>query len=159
MDAASRISFFVPGLPATQGSKVHLGKGRIVDSCKRLKPWRAAVAAAAIDAHSGPILTGPVRLAVDFHLPRPKWHHGTGRNAGTIKPSAPPLPIVKPDLSKMLRAVEDAMRGIIWRDDSQVVICESAKLYADEPLQPGALVSIHAIPDGDTMGHDEPNPG
>lgn len=36
--------FAVFGLPAPQGSKRHVGEGRMVESSKRVKPWRRQVA-------------------------------------------------------------------------------------------------------------------
>lgn len=33
--------FSVLGLPAPQGSKTHVGEGRMVESSKRVKPWHA----------------------------------------------------------------------------------------------------------------------
>ena len=63
---------FVPGLPATQGSKRHVGRGIIVDSCNRLAPWRNLVAftAAASTAGRQPCDTA-VAVQVTFYLPRP----------------------------------------------------------------------------------------
>ena len=61
----------------------------MVESSKRVKPWRRQVAAAYRDHCFGDMLDGPVSVTVDFYLPRPKSHYGTGRNAGALKPSAP----------------------------------------------------------------------
>jgi Holliday junction resolvase RusA-like endonuclease len=72
---------------------------------------------------------GPVGLAVVFHLRRPKGHFGTGRNADRVKASSPAWPCVKPDCTKLLRGVEDAMTGIVWRDDAQVVEQMVSKVY------------------------------
>jgi Holliday junction resolvase RusA-like endonuclease len=40
-------------------------------------------------------------------------------------------PTVKPDLTKLLRAVEDALTGVVWRDDSQIIHQVVNKEYAD----------------------------
>lgn len=42
------IKFFVAGVPAPQGSKV-LMRGRMIESSKKLKPWREAVRQAAAE--------------------------------------------------------------------------------------------------------------
>ena len=54
-----------------------------------------------------------------------------------------PLPIVPPDLDKLLRAVGDGIgqSGYIWGDDSQIVEMEGHKYYADD-RQPGAIIKI-----------------
>ena len=78
------ISFFVPGIPAPQGSKRYLGPGRVVESSKRVAPWRADIRAAAeglIKADTSRHLwENPVAVTLEFFLPRPKGHYGTGRN-------------------------------------------------------------------------------
>lgn len=114
------ISFSVPGTPAPQGSKTYLGNGRMVESSKRVKPWRADIRAAALANFKQPF-TGPIRLDLAFVMPRPKSHYGTGRNVNKIKPSAPVLHTQKPDLDKLIRAVGDALTGVAYHDDSQVV--------------------------------------
>jgi crossover junction endodeoxyribonuclease RusA len=47
------VAFTVRGLPAPQGSKRHVGGGRMVESSANVKPWRADVRAAAEDAMNG----------------------------------------------------------------------------------------------------------
>lgn len=111
---------FVPGTPAPQGSKRYLGNGVMIESSKRVKPWRADIRAAALANFTQPY-TGPIRLDLTFVMPRPKSHYGTGRNANTIKPSAPTQHTQKPDLDKLIRAVGDALTGVAYLDDSQVV--------------------------------------
>lgn len=94
--------------------------------------WRRSVAqAAGIAMMDGPLLTGPLKLILIFYVVRPQGHYGSGRNAEKLKPSAPMAPTTRPDLTKLIRAVEDAMTGIVWRDDSQVVIQEASKVYSE----------------------------
>ena len=141
------IAFTVPGCAAPQGSKTYLGKGRMVESSVRLRPWRAAVTAAAAEARNGAAtITGPVNLAAVFAFPRPASHYGTGRNAGQLKPSAPPFPIGHNvgDLSKLIRAVEDAITDSgAWRDDSLVVSYHaSGKRWCLEGESPRTAIVI-----------------
>ena len=65
------------------------------------------------------------------------------RKDGTLKPSAPKHPIVKPDTTKLMRALEDALTGICWRDDTQVVIQTAHKAYA--AVTCGAFVRISQL--------------
>lgn len=37
-----RLHFEIPGRPAAQGSKRHVGGGRMIEQSKYLKPWRTA---------------------------------------------------------------------------------------------------------------------
>jgi Holliday junction resolvase RusA-like endonuclease len=142
------ISFWVDGVPAPQGSKrpVRAGgktTGRVVlvESSKKVGPWRDAVKAAAMLARngSGPI-TGPVRLVVDFRLTRPASHFRRGANGHLLRPDAPAWPIGYPDLDKLLRSTCDALvQAGLLADDAQVVEILSSKLYTGLP---GAVIRV-----------------
>jgi crossover junction endodeoxyribonuclease RusA len=148
------LSLFVPGIPAPGGSKkafLNPKTGRIVvtDDAKRNKPWRQAVEAAAFAAMDGraPIARGvPIALSVTFLLPRPKGHYGTGRNAGTLRPNAPMFHDVRPDATKLLRALEDAGTGVLWHDDCAIVEQFVSKRFTDGT--PGAQVMLSVWVDG-----------
>lgn len=129
------VSFTVLGIPQPAGSKKafrHRATGRIVvtDDAKGSRPWKNTVAAEAAIAMQGrELLEGPLALALTFVVPRPKGHLGTGRNTGRLRSSAPYHPAVKPDITKLVRAVEDACTGIVWRDDAQIVRQQAVKTY------------------------------
>lgn len=78
-------------------------------------------------------IDGPVGVRCNFYLPRPKNHYGTGRNAGKLKPSAPIHHTKIPDVDNLEKMVFDAMNGIVWKDDSQVVDNRSSKEYGEQP--------------------------
>lgn len=114
----------VLGTAAPQGSKRHVGRGIMVESCKRTKPFRDSVAWAVREQYKAEAMTGAVRLDVLFVLPRPKSlpkkivHH-----------------IKKPDRDKLLRAVCDGLKtGGLYLDDSQVVEGETIKVYVGTPM-------------------------
>ena len=109
----------------------HTGKTIVTDANAKSRPWKNRVAQAAGEQHRGGILDGPVILEVTFYEARTKGHYGTGRNAGVVKDSAPMYPAKKPDATKLLRGVEDALTGIVWRDDAQVVEQFVSKRYGD----------------------------
>jgi Holliday junction resolvase RusA-like endonuclease len=126
------------GDPAPQGSK-RVFNGRVVEAAgNKLKVWRKAIAAACqnLVTEDHTLLLGPVRVEVEFYLPRPA--------TVTIKKRA--LPIVPPDLDKLLRGLLDGIgqSEVIWGDDSQVVQIEAVKLYADD-TEPGATVTIYGL--------------
>ena len=149
------IEFEVLGKPVTQGSTRTIplrqkgggyrtrpdGRPMLVpthDNAAKLKAWRQEVASVArqvyVELHgtaAPPLLTGPLRLTLEFYRPRPKGHYGTGRNARLLKPSAPEYPTPKPDTVKLARAVEDSLTGVVWADDSQVVDHVLRKRYGE----------------------------
>ena len=120
-----RIEFTVIGRPQQRGSKrAILPKGarypRIIDDNKRSGPWMAQVRDSAHNAYRGELLLGAIRLDAIFRLKRPQTHYGTGRNAGKLKASAPVIHTQSPDLAKLIRCLEDALTGVIYRDDRQI---------------------------------------
>jgi len=131
----------VCGLPRPQGSmRMHkLPNGATVARYPAaVYAWRSQVQQAVAEAEAEPFL-GPVQLRLDFYLPRPKGHFGTGRNAHTLKPSAPPWPTVAPDTDKLARCVGDAITDAgLWKDDAQVCRIDVTKHYT--PIRDGRLV-------------------
>ena len=134
----------VHGVAAPQGSKRHVGRGVMVESSKRLRPWRDTVTQAALDALGDrPAFTGPVELHVTFTFARPKYHYRTGARAGELRANAPAYVAVRPDSSKLVRAVEDALTDAgVWRDDAQVAIAHTLKVYGQRP---GAHIVIRDL--------------
>lgn len=134
---ATEIKFAAYGMPATAGSKRALPlrkdgvfvRSIIVDDAgAKGKSWRSAVQDAARDVFSGDLLRGPLLVRFVFYMPRPKGHLNS---KGLVKPSAPQYPAKKPDALKLARAVEDAITGIIWADDAQIVDEILAKRYGE----------------------------
>lgn len=138
------LSFFVPGIPVPQGSqrsfiiRPKYGKPRagLVEDAKGLKPWRAQVAYFAQQAMRDANAPGwfsrePLVLAVTFRLPRP-----------TALPRRITQHVRKPDLSKMVRAVEDALTAVVWGDDAQIVRHETEKVYDGRA---GAQIEVRSV--------------
>lgn len=130
------IQITVYGRPQPAGSKKafshpHTGRTVVVDDAKKSMPWKQQVAGAARAAYDGPLMDGPLVLHVNFYMSRPRSHFGTGRRAEQVRATAPTYPTVKPDATKMVRAVEDALTGIVWRDDACVVHQVVWKLYGE----------------------------
>jgi len=129
--------FSVVGLPVQQGSMRHVGRGRIIHSNdSALKRWRERVAEAAQAAgiHAAP-RPDAVKLTVTFTLPRPKSVPSRKRNA----------PTVAPDLDKLVRAIGDALTGVAYEDDSQIITLFAVKQYADD-CESGVQVAITTLP-------------
>ena len=51
-------------------------------------------------------------------------------------------PTTKPDTSNMVKAIEDAMNGVAFVDDAQIVRLFATKLYAEVP---GVDVRVEAF--------------
>lgn len=130
------IRFTVFGHAEPAGSKrafrhPHTGQPIITDANPKARGWKDCVAAAAADAYCGPLLDGALSLSLTFFRPRPKGHFRTGKMAGLLRESAPLYPSTKPDSLKLARGVEDALTGVVYRDDALVVELEVRKRYGE----------------------------
>jgi len=135
------LTFVVHGLPAPQGSKKSLGNGILVESSKAVKPWRQDVRYAALAClPSDWDTTTPVSLSVVFRFKRPQAHFG--KNG--VKPSAPQHNTSgrHGDLSKLVRSTEDAMTGVAYDDDRQIVSMSVSKRYCTDDEPQGAVITI-----------------
>lgn len=136
------IRFFVPGHPACAGSKKFVRHGdriSLVDDCSRNRSWRKAVQLVAGINYRHDLIIEPVVLGTEFVFVRPGGHYLKRKTGAVLRPDAPLYPDVTPDLTKLVRAVEDALTGVVWRDDCRVVGQYNAKVYGD---QAGAFILV-----------------
>lgn len=118
----------VYGQAEPAGSKTRTAYG-VRDSNPKSRPWKHQVAQiVAVHLGDDPLELGPLTLRLDFYAPRPKGHH---KPDGTLNTPGRrlPYPTRKPDVLKLARAVEDALTGIAYRDDAQIVREHLAKHY------------------------------
>lgn len=124
--------FIIEGNPRGQGRPRATVRGRhaSVYEAKEDTQYKHNLAAQVVTQRPQFIPDAPVLLDAKFYLPRPKYHYNS---KGVIKDRfKDALPTGKPDLSNLIKGVEDALNGIVWADDSQIVSYgESGKFYAD----------------------------
>ena len=84
-------------------------------------------------AMSGAPMTGPLKAVLRIHLPALK----SGPKALR---SAPPTG--RPDLDNVVKAVLDALNGVLYADDAQVVTLEAYKRRCDPGEEPGVGVLV-----------------
>jgi len=114
------LSFVVMGQPAVKGSTISFPhRGRIVTKTdsKNGRAWARSVALI-VKAIGVPIIPKGIGVIVDvvyeFQPPR--------------RPSRP-VPCVRPDVDKLARALLDALTGVAYEDDGQVVKLTVQKIY------------------------------
>lgn len=136
--------FFVVGIPVPQGSvrafivnTAARGPQAVIvaDNKRPLRSWREAVNFAA-SLHFSSLLLGPVGLQVEFILPRP---------LATPRRLRRPLHTKAPDVDKLIRAVMDGLKGVAYRDDSQVCRLLISKVVAAEGEQTGARLIVREM--------------
>lgn len=122
---SDRFRIFVRGEPKSKGSmRAFVVKGRpiITADNPKTRSWERLLADRISSEWESEPWDGPIDMELTFQILRPKsakkrlWPH------------------VKPDLSKLIRAVEDALVGAgALKDDALIVSCACQKIYADMP--------------------------
>jgi Holliday junction resolvase RusA-like endonuclease len=96
----------------------------------------ARIKSAAKAQGADPVLTGEVWASakVFFSIPE-AWPRIKKMQAvtGKIRPAK------KPDCDNQLKAILDALNGVAWKDDAQVVEAKISKFYAERP---GAVIEF-----------------
>lgn len=134
------IELIVYGSPAPQGSKKFVGttkegRGILVESSAKVRPWRMDVKHAAeqlrVSLQGLATLDGPLSVSMVFTLPKPASAPKRRRT----------WPDRKPDVSKLARSTEDAISDAgLWMDDARVVeYTRLAKVFPGE--DPDALAA------------------
>ena len=128
---------------APQGSKKHVGRGIMVETCKRLKSWRKEVSLRA-KLIVNEIIEEPVEVEVVFWFKRPLKHYLPN---GMLRQSAPVYITNKNkgDLDKHCRALLDSLTKSAFADDSQVVSLHAVKKYCETESQTGANIIIKTL--------------
>lgn len=156
----TQIQLDVLGIPTPQGSKTawtnpKTGRAIMTDrNPTKVRTWREDVKIAALTwiydlGRPYTPLAGAVSVNIDFRFERPKSHYGTGRNATSLKDSAPDYPISRNlgDIEKLVRSTHDALTTAgIWVDDCLVVHTDIWKVYAAGGVRPGARIIVRPAP-------------
>ena len=130
MEQAGAVRIIVPGTPVpkarartvTQGGRTHSY------TPERTREWEEAVQWIAAQHRPPSPLRGPLAVAMTFYLPKPK----RGKRE---------YPSVRPDIDNYCKAVMDALNGMVWQDDGQIVQLEASKRYGE----PRAEIEIREV--------------
>ena len=95
------------------------------------KDWKRTVILQVLPKKPPAPVEGPLAMTLRFFLPRP-----------ISLPARERYHTRKPDLSNLAKSVEDALRGIVYRDDAQLVRLTVEKHY--DPA-PGVAIQIERV--------------
>jgi Holliday junction resolvase RusA-like endonuclease len=127
------LSFSMNGLPRGQGRPraTVRGKHASVYKADKDRKYEQSVGKVAANAMGDrPPMVGALQIALRFRLPIPRSYSRATRiamAAGEIAPTT------KPDLSNLVKAIEDGMNTIVFVDDAQIVRAVTSKIYAERP--------------------------
>lgn len=126
-----KVDFFVAGIPKAQPRvKAFVRGGHAgVYTPDSAESWKQAVRRETVANAPESVVAHPVRVSMDFFLPRPKAHH---KRDGSVKANSPVWHCKKPDLDNLIKAVVDAITDTqrVWLDDSQICQISATKSYA-----------------------------
>jgi crossover junction endodeoxyribonuclease RusA len=99
------------------------------ETTKAARPWMGTIAAAVAEFRDGqPATREPVALFCRFVYVRPLSHL---KKSGGLTKGAPTMMVRSPDVDKLCRAVLDALTGVLFVNDSQVVRLVAVKEYGE----------------------------
>jgi len=141
-----KIEFVAYGEAKPAGSKTAFAFKRkngtlgatVVDACRLTKSWQHVVASAAMEVVEQmsqedryKFWDAPLEMTCHFYFPRPKNHYGTGKNSSKLKDSAPAFHTKAPDATKLVRAIEDSMQDVVYKNDASIVRPHPHKHYGE----------------------------
>lgn len=126
------ISFTVYGEPVAQGRprfSNHGGFTRAYDP-KKSKDFKQYVKLVASEYRPTSLMEGPLLLEVKVFKPTLK---SFSKKKAAAAESGELRPVTKPDVDNYVKGIKDALKQIIWNDDSQVVDLYVSKWYSETP--------------------------
>ena len=75
-----------------------------------------------------------LKLVINYAIPDswPQWKWYAAQRGEVV-------PTIKPDADNVVKAIKDALNGVVWFDDCQVTQMEVVKTYSENP---GVLVEV-----------------
>ena len=128
-----KIEFFVPGTPVGKGRPraARRGAGLVMFTPGKTADYEALVAATAGNAmRAHQLLDGPLEAVLDVRFPVPvSW--SKARRARAL--AGAEWHTSKPDADNVAKAILDACNGVVFRDDSQIVMLTATKEFSETP--------------------------
>ena len=135
------VRIVLPGEPVAKGRPRFTMRGGYARAYTpdKTREYEARLTEAGRDAMAGAEpLEGPLSLIMHVRLPIPaSWKpaHKVSAETGGTRPTS------KPDWDNYAKCC-DALNGVVWCDDSQIVQATVVKMYSAEP---GITVEVEAI--------------
>lgn len=124
------IQFIVNGLPRPQQRHRSRGRWTYDPSAEEKKEFAFQIKK---DAPVKP-MTDELDVHISFVYKRPKKHYRVKAGKLLRKQEVPFYKKSRPDLDNLIKFYLDAMQGIVYKDDSQIVSLNAQKVYGSENM-------------------------
>lgn len=134
------IAFTVYGepVPKGRGRSKQLPNGRMINyTPKTTRIWEATIALQAAQHRPEQLLDGPLEVQAVFYLPKPK-----------SAPKRRMWPDTRPDADNLMKAVLDALHGIMYSNDSRICRMLVEKRFGDPRIE----ISLRELDEGPEKG-------
>lgn len=136
------IEFTVPGEPKGKGRPrfSRVGKFTKTYTDAKTKMYEEKIASAArLQMYPHEPLETPLSISLHLHLGVPTSYSKKRREACL---TGEEWPMKKPDIDNVAKAFLDAMNGIVYKDDVQVIRLHVTKTYS---ILPGVHIIVHEV--------------
>lgn len=125
--------YVISGTPVAQGRPRATSRGShaTVYEPKKSKEYKASASFQVKMQNPFKIEEGPVSVRLEFYMPRPK----------SLKKSVEKH-VKKPDIDNLAKCVLDAMNGMLWHDDSQIIYLVCIKEYVKIGNEPSTVITV-----------------
>lgn len=124
----SKISLIIPGKPLGK-QRPRVLKNGITYTPKETVNYETLIKELYIIQHFRKQLEGPIKMHIRAYFSIPKGVSKRKKEemiAGKIRP------VKKPDIDNIIKIIADALNGLAYRDDNQIVECTIEKYFSDE---------------------------
>ena len=129
---SNAIEFTVYGEPVAQGrprATTINGRVKMYDP-KKSSEYKNYIRLVASQHAPKELLDGPLQLDVKIYKPTLK---SFSKKRKALAEQGLLRPTTKPDVDNYIKAIKDALKNVIWKDDSQVVDLQVSKFYSEKP--------------------------
>ena len=127
------LTFCVEGIPVPKARARIVMRGKYPsaytpETSKTYETLLKVAAKSAMNKEGLKLVETPCDLFVRFYLPIPT---STSKKKAELMRTGEIRHAKKPDLDNLIKQICDAMNGVVWKDDSQVVRIVSSKHYGE----------------------------
>lgn len=126
-----KLTMTIEPLPKERPRATVVGGHARIYTPKTTASYEKKIRDAWIKANGDKPLTGPVIVRVWLGMPIPK---STTKANKAMMLARKMRPVTKPDVDNLAKSVLDAINGVAYKDDNQIVDLVARKVYADIPF-------------------------